>query len=173
MTLFDAGVPRPSHAPAGYHCPFCFLVAGGETEVDSPRDVVVRTGLATAFVAAFWWPRNPAHVIVIPDAHHENLYELPAADGHAVHDVVRAVAIGMRAAYRCDGITVRQHNEPAGGQEVWHHHVHVIPRYAGDGFGRSVPGTAVVPVAEREAHAVLLRRAIEPRAPGQTMYRVQ
>ena len=47
-------------------------------------------------------------------------------------DLVQRVAVAMRAAYACDGISVRQHNEPAGGQDVWHLHVHVFPRYDGD-----------------------------------------
>jgi histidine triad (HIT) family protein len=38
----------------------------------------------------------------------------------------------MRAAYGCEGTSIRQHNEPAGGQDVWHLHVHVLPRHDGD-----------------------------------------
>jgi hypothetical protein len=35
--------PAPSHASAGYECPLCFLLAGGETALDSPRDIVLQT----------------------------------------------------------------------------------------------------------------------------------
>jgi diadenosine tetraphosphate (Ap4A) HIT family hydrolase len=38
----------------------------------------------------------------------------------------------MKDAYRCDGVSTRQHNEPAGDQDVWHLHVHVLPRHQGD-----------------------------------------
>ena len=38
----------------------------------------------------------------------------------------------MKEVYKCDGVSTRQHNEPAGDQEVWHYHFHVIPRYAND-----------------------------------------
>lgn len=38
----------------------------------------------------------------------------------------------MRASYDCDGISIRQHNEPGGDQDVWHMHIHVLPRYTGD-----------------------------------------
>jgi len=51
---------------------------------------------ATAFIASRWWPSNLGHVLVVPNAHYENLYDLPALDGHAVHDAVRAIAIGIR-----------------------------------------------------------------------------
>lgn len=98
-----------------------------------------RTGLATALVAVRWWPRNRGHVLVVPDAHHENLYDLPSSSGHAVHDLVREVAIAIRATYGCDGTSVRQHNEPVGNQDVWHYHVHVFPRYFHDRLYSSPP----------------------------------
>ncbi|MFF0612731.1 HIT family protein [Nocardia tengchongensis] len=128
-----------NHEPAGYDCPFCFLLVGGETPLDSPRDIVLRTDQATAFTASRWWPNNHGHVLVIPNAHHENLYDLPPEYGHAVHDVVRAIAIAMRATYACSGVSTRQHNEPPGGQDVWHYHVHVFPRYDGDNLYGSRP----------------------------------
>ncbi|WP_405138443.1 HIT family protein [Nocardia sp. NBC_01388] len=128
-----------NHEPNSYDCPFCFLLIGGETPLDSPRDIVLRTDHATAFTASRWWPNNHGHVLVIPNAHHENLYDLPQEYGHAVHDVVREIAIAMRAVYGCDGVSTCQHNEPAGGQDVWHYHVHVFPRYHGDNLYGSHP----------------------------------
>ncbi|WP_328991946.1 HIT domain-containing protein [Kribbella sp. NBC_01245] len=121
-----------NHEPVGYRCPFCAVVAGGGDAMTGQQDIVVRTEHAMAFVAARWWPNNRGHVLVIPTSHHENLYELPAVSGHAVQDVVREVAIAMRHTYGCEGISTRQHNEPAGYQDTWHHHVHVFPRYPGD-----------------------------------------
>jgi histidine triad (HIT) family protein len=123
-----------NHEPDDYACPFCRLVGGLHDlrGVNDPRDVIRRTELATAFVSPRWWPNNHGHVLVVPNAHHENLYDLPPEYGHAVHDLVREVAIGIRSTYGCDGTSVRQHNEPAGYQDVWHYHVHVFPRYHGD-----------------------------------------
>jgi histidine triad (HIT) family protein len=43
----------------------------------------------------------------------------------------------LRRAYACDGTSLRQHNEPAGNQDVWHHHVHVFPRFTGDELYRT------------------------------------
>jgi histidine triad (HIT) family protein len=62
---------------------------------------------------------------VVPVAHYENLYVLPAKAGHAVHDLVREVTVAIRHSYGCDGVLTRQHNEPAGNQDAWHYHVHV------------------------------------------------
>ncbi|MFE6862274.1 HIT family protein [Nocardia sp. NPDC057668] len=146
-----------NHEPAGYDCPFCFLLAGGETPLDTPRDIVLRTAHATAFTASRWWPNNHGNVLVIPNAHHENLYDLPAEYGHAVHDVVREVAVAMRATYGCAGVSTRQHNEPAGGQDVWHYHVHVFPRYHGDDLYMSRPLPGFVPGEQRWAYTDKLR----------------
>ncbi|MCE2449016.1 MAG: HIT family protein [Candidatus Latescibacteria bacterium] len=58
--------------------------------------------------------------------------------GRIAH-MVRCVAVAIRTGYPCDGVTVRQNNEPAGGQDVWHLHTHVIPRHIGDGMHLGVP----------------------------------
>ena len=149
------------HEPPGYECPFCVLVAGGETEWDSPRDVVLRTEHATAKVASGWLPNNPGHVLVVPNAHHENIYELPSAYGHAVHDVIQRVAVAMRNSYGCAGISTRQHNEPAGDQEVWHYHVHVYPRYPDDDLYHTEPATTPVPGPQRWVYADKLRAVLD------------
>jgi DNA-binding transcriptional LysR family regulator len=65
----------------------------------------------------------------VPVGHYENLYHLPTVPGHAVHDLVREVAIAIRQTYGCQGVSTLQHNEPAGNQNAWHYHVHVFPRY--------------------------------------------
>jgi histidine triad (HIT) family protein len=146
-----------NHAPDGYQCPFCLVVGGGEDELTKQRDIVLWTERAMAFVASRWWPNNRGHVLVVPTEHHENLYDLPAIYGHAVHDVVREVAIGMKRTYHCDGVSTRQHNEPAGYQDAWHYHVHVFPRYDGDELynTRHLPEPATA--EEREPYALRLR----------------
>ena len=152
-----------SHEPHGYVCPFCRLVAGVEDErrINTQRDIVRRGELATAFVSPRWWPNNHGHVLVVPNAHHENLYDLPPRYGHAVHDLVREVAIAMRNVYGCDGTSVRQHNEPAGDQDAWHYHVHVFPRYVGDGLYASSPYREFVAPERRWPYANKLRDYFE------------
>ena len=123
-------------------------------------DYVARTDLAMTMVAPRWWPDNPGHALVVPLAHHENLYDLPPSAGHAVHDLVRAVATAMRAAYGCGGVTVRQNNEPVGNQTVWHYHVHVFPRHRGDDLHRSHPLPGPADIGARKRYADLLRAAL-------------
>ncbi|MEU5849747.1 HIT family protein [Saccharopolyspora shandongensis] len=149
-----------NHEPPGYSCPFCTLLAGGETPANSQRDIVLRTELATALISPRWWPRNLGHVLVIPNAHYENLYDLPREYGHAIHDTVREIALALRAAYRCAGISTRQHNEPVGNQDAWHHHVHVFPRYRDDNLYESQPLPGFASGEERWAYADMLRLQI-------------
>lgn len=146
-----------NHEPDSYICPFCKLVSGDDDGVSTQRDIVRRNGLATAFIAARWWPNNHGHVLVVPDNHHENLYDLPAEYGYAVHDLVRDIALAMKNVYKCDGTSVRQHNEPAGSQDVWHYHVHVFPRYAGDNLYATRPYAEFVEPQRRWAYADRLR----------------
>jgi len=121
-----------SHEPAGYRCPLCGIQRGVYDEHNQPSDIVGGNTLAYARISPTWWPGNPGAALVIPKAHHENLYDLPDVVGHAVWDLTRNVATAMRAAYPCEGISTRQHNEPAGNQDVWDLHVHVFPRHRDD-----------------------------------------
>jgi histidine triad (HIT) family protein len=145
-----------SHAPPGYRCPFCALVVG--VDADRQPDIVRRTAGAMAFISPRWWPSNHGHVLVVSARHYENLYELPDEAGHAVHDLVREVAIAIRRTYHgCQGVSTRQHNEPAGNQDAWHYHVHVFPRYAGDQLYASRPYPEFVTADQRRPYAERLR----------------
>lgn len=121
-----------SHEPDNYVCPFCLVVAGTGDVLTKPGDVVLRNQWVTAFISSHWWPNNPGHVIVIPNQHYENIYALPAEVAAHIHEAARQIALAFKATYHCDGTSTRQHNEPAGYQEVWHYHLHVFPRYEND-----------------------------------------
>jgi histidine triad (HIT) family protein len=133
-----------THAPEEYDCPFCRLVRGGDTSVSSQEDVIYRDAEVTAFMAAGWWPNNRGHVLVVPNDHYENIYDLPPELGTPIQRVSRDVALAFKATYGCDGVSTRQHNEPHGMQDVWHYHVHVFPRYRDDHLylTRREPSTA-------------------------------
>ena len=80
------------------------------------------------------WPRNQGHVLVIPNEHFENVYDLPASLLAEVHLLGKQIALAMKAEYKCDGVLFEQSNEPAGEQKIWHYHLHVIVRYDHDDF---------------------------------------
>ncbi|GAB4048597.1 HIT family protein [Catellatospora paridis] len=142
-----------THEPTGYQCPFCDLLAGQGDRINAPEDIVQRTEHAAALIAPRWWPKNLGHVLVVPTDHHENLYSIPADAYRAVGDLVREVAVAIRETYDCEGVSTRQHNEPAGYQDVWHLHVHVFPRYAGDELYRSRPRAGWATFEERQVYA--------------------
>jgi histidine triad (HIT) family protein len=147
----------PSHEPEGYECPFCFVVRGGETDVNSQSDVVFRDDATTAFVSPKWWTSAPAHVLVVPNAHYENIYRVPDDSLAAVYRAAKRIAIALRATYGCEGTSTRQHNEPAGYQDVWHLHVHVFPRYRGDDLYLRNRETRWASADERTPYAERLR----------------
>ncbi|HWK80254.1 MAG TPA: HIT family protein [Thermomicrobiales bacterium] len=150
-----------SHAPADYVCPFCAIVQGSDLGPlgTTQDDIVYRGDGVVVFVASTWWPNNPGHVLVIPEAHYENLYDIPSSLGTPMLEATRLAAIAMKIAYGCDGITTRQSNEPAGNQDVWHLHTHVYPRYDDDQIFRTSgrPTTA----DERVPYAAKMRAAID------------
>lgn len=149
-----------NHEPVGYECPFCLIAAGGGEGINDPRTVVARTDLALAVISPKWWPNNHGHALVVPTGHHENLYDIPAAAGHAVHDLVQRIARAMRRSYGCAGVSTRQHNEPAGDQDVWHYHVHVFPRYDDDRLYMSHEQAERTTLEKRIAYADKLRTAL-------------
>jgi histidine triad (HIT) family protein len=138
------------HEPEGYECPFC-RIAGGHL----PERVVYRNERVMTLVNIRWWENNPGGCLVVPIEHHENVYELPARLGTPIQAAVREIALAMKSALGCDGVSTRQHNEPAGNQDVWHHHTHVFPRWHGDGLYGSRASN--VDVSEVNRMASLLR----------------
>ncbi len=157
-----------NHAPAGYVCPFCLVAAGIEHEhvYTTQGDVVLRTAQVTAFVAAAWWPNNPGHVLIIPNQHFENLYELPPEYAASIHTASQRVALALKATYGCAGTSTRQHNEPAGNQDVWHYHLHLFPRYPNDQLYELTARRRRASLEERVPYAERLRDWLTANAPG-------
>jgi histidine triad (HIT) family protein len=76
-------------------------------------------------------PRMPGHTLVLPKAPARNILDVGAADLAQVMTATQKVAKAAMQAFEADGITIQQFNEGAGGQVVFHLHVHVIPRKTG------------------------------------------
>lgn len=146
-----------NHEPAEYTCPFCVLVRGGEGKNNSQQDIVYRDSDALAFISPRCWPRNAGHVIIVPVEHYENIYDLPLKYASCIQKVARNVAIAFKHVYACDGVSTRQHNEPDGGQDVWHYHLHVFPRYSGDDLYRSPAVKEFLSAEQRMLYAQRLR----------------
>lgn len=125
-----------NHAPNDYKCPICL----GVKDIESPDtllkkdDLLYRDDLVSAYINSFWIKTTEGHVIVVPNKHFENIYEIKEDHLHRIMDVAKKIAITMKKAYKCDGITIRQNNEPASMQHAFHYHLHIFPRYEGDKF---------------------------------------
>jgi histidine triad (HIT) family protein len=76
-------------------------------------------------------PRAPGHTLILPKASARNILDVPPDDLAHVAKVAQKIAQAAMQAFDADGITVQQFNEGAGGQVVFHLHVHVIPRKIG------------------------------------------
>jgi histidine triad (HIT) family protein len=141
-------------------CPFCLFVAGDERTRNAPSDIVWKDERTTAFVAPKWWNAAPAHVLVIPNEHFENLYEIPEDVLGAVYATAKRIAVALKDAYGCSGTSTRQHNEPGGGQDVFHFHVHVYPRAEGDRLYQTHDEVRWTEADERAPYAGRLREAL-------------
>ncbi|HVI11286.1 MAG TPA: HIT family protein [Pseudolabrys sp.] len=96
-------------------------------------------------------PRSPGHTLVLPKTPARNILDIGAIDLVHVVTTAQRVAKAAMKAFSADGITIQQFNEGAGGQVVFHLHVHVIPRKAGV--------TMKPPASEKEKPDVLAEHA--------------
>lgn len=108
-------------------CIFCKIIAGDipSTKIYEDEDV---------YVFADIHPVNLGHSLVVPKMHFENLYSTPEGELAKIMRVAKRVAIASKEALRADGINIEMNNEPAAGQVIFHSHIHVIPRFANDGY---------------------------------------
>ena len=98
-------------------------------------------------------PRAPGHTLVLPKAPARNLLDVQPDDLAAVAVAAQKIANATMKVFSADGITIQQFNEGAGGQVVFHLHLHVIPRKAG------VPMKP--PASEKEKPDVLADQALK------------
>ncbi len=110
-------------------CIFCKILAG-ELEVS----MVYQDDRCSAFMDI--QPVNPGHTLVIPNRHAGNLEELDEEEGAHIFRVAQRIGAALRKSrVKCEGVNFFLADGEAAGQEVFHVHLHVLPRYVGDGFG--------------------------------------
>ncbi|MDO4339351.1 MAG: HIT family protein [Eubacteriales bacterium] len=87
-------------------------------------------------------PASKGHALILPKAHAANIYELPDELAGKAMILAKKMAGKMTEALQCDGFNIVQNNGETAGQTVFHFHMHLIPRYKGDGVGLTwTPGT--------------------------------
>ena len=129
-------------------CVFCEIVAGRRQQ----EGIVHRDDEVAAFLTIK--PRNPGHLLIVPVAHAENFAEVPADTMHAMTDAAKMLAEAIkRTDLKMEGFVLQMNTGKAAGQSVFHAHLHLIPRYAGEPPPKipedRVPPDQLAPVAAK------------------------
>ncbi len=127
-------------------CVFCRIVAG-----EAEASIAYEDAATLAFMDRGQFAQG--HTLVVPKRHVKDIFELDDETGAAVMAATARVARGVDGAFSPHGINIWQSNR-APWQEVFHFHVHVLPRWQGDGLVRFTP-----PSRERPPRAELDRQA--------------
>lgn len=136
-------------------CIFCEIVAG-----TAPASVVYEDDALLAFLDIR--PVTPGHLLVIPKRHAPYLAELDEETGGWMFTVGMRLAAALRASapeIQCEGVNFFLADGEAAFQEVFHTHLHVFPRFAGDTFGITADWSVSPEREELDRMAALLRRA--------------
>jgi diadenosine tetraphosphate (Ap4A) HIT family hydrolase len=106
----------------GSTCPFCTRIQSG--------DIVASNDHAAAFADGF--PISPGHILVVPRRHEADYFALSELEQGAIWRLVSELRAQHHSQPEAAGFNVGINVGAAAGQTVWHAHVHLIPRYAGD-----------------------------------------
>ena len=132
-------------------CVFCSIIAG-----ESPASIVFRDAKTMAFMDI--QPVTEGHTLLIPMVHAPNIADVDGPTTEHLYRIARRITRGLYEAFNCDGVNWFVADKEAAGQEVFHMHLHLIPRYVGDGFGfRYPPDYSVLPsrqALDRTAHGL-------------------
>jgi len=122
--------------PSDPDCIFCKIVRR-----EAPASIVYEDASTLAFMDIR--PVTVGHTLVIPKAHGAYLEDLPEGSVGPILESARKVASALRkSGLKCEAVNLWIANGREAGQEVFHVHVHAIPRFRGDGFGlRAPPGS--------------------------------
>ncbi len=113
-------------------CIFCEIVAGR-----APASVVYEDDHVMAFMDIH--PVTPGHLLVVPKEHWRNIFDCPPQVAARLLAVAARLAGPLRAATNAEGMNLFMANEAVALQDVWHIHLHLLPRRKGDGFGLRLP----------------------------------
>jgi histidine triad (HIT) family protein len=133
-------------------CIFCRIIVG-----EAEASVVYADERMITFMDL--QPIVAGHMLVVPRPHASELADLDPEDGAHLFRVGQRAAAAIRASsLRCEGVNLFVADGEAAGQDVFHVHLHVIPRYVGDGFGLELPPDwSVRPRPELDEAAAVLR----------------
>ncbi len=110
-------------------CIFCKIVAK-----KAPASILYEDETVLAFLDIR--PLNMGHTLVIPKVHSVDIFDIPTKDLLAVYAVSKKLSFAVNKSTGADGISIIQQNGKAAGQDIFHLHVHVVPRFSGQTLPR-------------------------------------
>ena len=110
-------------------CIFCKIV-----HKQAPASILYEDDAVMVFLDIR--PLNMGHTLVIPKAHYVDIFDISTKELSAVHTVAKKVSFAVKKATAADGISIIQQNGKAAGQDIFHFHVHVVPRFEGQKLPR-------------------------------------
>ena len=105
-------------------CIFCKIV-----RKQAPASIIYEDETVMAFLDIR--PLNIGHTLIIPKKHYVDIFDIPENLLSQVHKVAKQASIAVKKAANADGISIIQQNGKAAGQDIFHLHVHVVPRFEG------------------------------------------
>lgn len=105
-------------------CIFCKIV-----RKQAPASIIYEDEAVIAFVDIR--PLNEGHALVIPKKHYIDIFDIPEDKLSQVYNVAKQVSAAVKKATNSDGISIIQQSGKAAGQDIFHFHVHVVPRFEG------------------------------------------
>ncbi len=117
-------VPLVSDLTFDEFCIFCKIV-----RKQAPSSVIYEDNTILVFLDIR--PLNMGHTLVIPKAHYVDIFDIPEKELSQMYKVAKQVSFAVKKATNADGISIIQQNGKAAGQDIFHIHVHVVPRFEG------------------------------------------
>lgn len=137
-------------------CIFCEIVAGRTAQSGT---ICYRDETVVAFMNHA--PRNPGHLLIVPVSHAVDLLDAPAATVAHLNEVAQLLARAIkRTDLKVEGFNFQSNTGKAAGQSVFHLHLHIIPRFAGEAPSPTAESRLILPIAGLEAVAKKIRAAL-------------
>lgn len=126
------------------NCIFCDIVGGR-----APASIVFRDEVCCSFMDT--QPLNPGHVLIVPNKHVASIDDLDETIGGHLFAIAQRITRALRrSGVRCEGVNLFLADGEAAGQEVFHVHLHIFPRFSNDGFGlRPGPSYSKLPARDQ------------------------
>jgi histidine triad (HIT) family protein len=110
----------------------------------APSSTIYETEEVLAFLDIR--PLNMGHTLVIPKKHYVDIFDIPEKQLSQVHNASKLAALAVKKATKANGISIIQQNGKTAGQDIFHFHVHVVPRFE----GQKMPRFSDLTLVERE-----------------------